>query len=111
MKGRKLETVPCPWCGAGVPVSRRSYLGLGEVGRFLRCRCGAVGMQTLEPEVDRLHVAVEVLGMSRRLWVDEAWGVDKVEWRIVERWNRLQKLEDLVSGPEVWVALLWGRRK
>jgi hypothetical protein len=56
-------------------------------------------------------VAEEVLGVPRRLWADQAWGLENVEWRVVERWNRLQRLEELVSGPEIWVALLWGRRK
>lgn len=111
MADREREVTSCPWCGAVVPVSRRCFLGLGGEGTFLRCRCGAVGLQTLEPGVDRVHVAEAVLGISRNLWADPAWGAENVEWRIVERWSRLQRLEDLVSGPEVWVALVWGRRK
>lgn len=59
----------------------------------------------------RLHMAEAVLGMSRRLWVDHAWGLERVEWQIVAAWRRLHKLEELVSGPEVWVALVWGRKK
>lgn len=69
-----------------------------------------VGPPTLEPEIDRFHVAEEILGVSWRLWADRAWGLEKIEWRIVDRWSRLQKLEELVSGQEIWVALLWGRR-
>ena len=111
MKGREPQMTPCPWCGAAVPVSGQSLLGFGGEGALLRCRCGAVGLQTLEPGVDRLHVAEAVLGVSRNLWADPAWGVDNVEWRIVERWSRLQRLEDLVAGLEVWVALVWGRKK
>jgi hypothetical protein len=56
-------------------------------------------------------VAEEVLGVSRRLWADQAWGLENVEWRVTERWSRLKRLEELVSGQEVWVVLLWGRRK
>ncbi|MEE9521560.1 MAG: hypothetical protein V3W05_02015 [candidate division NC10 bacterium] len=111
MNGAEHERVPCPWCESPVLVSRRSFLGLGEGFPFLRCPCGAAGLQTLEPEVDRFRVAEEVLGVPRRLWADQAWGLENVEWRVVERWNRLQRLEELVSGPEIWVALLWGRRK
>jgi hypothetical protein len=111
MTGGEREVTSCPWCVAAVPVSRRAFPGLGKGGPFLRCECGAVGLQTLEPEVERVHVAEEVLGVSRRLWADQVWGVENVEWRIVERWSRMRKLEKLVSGPEVWVALLWGRRK
>ncbi len=111
MKDSERGATPCPWCGAAVPVSRKSFPGLGEGVSFLRCPCGAVGLQTLEPEVDRFRVAEEVLGVPRRLWADQAWGVENVEWRVIERWNRLQRLEELVSGPEMWVTLLWGRRK
>lgn len=111
MKGGEPQMTACPWCGAAVAVSGQSLLGLGGEGAFLRCRCGAVGMQTIEPEVDRLRVAEEVLETPRRLWADQAWGLENVEWRILEEWSRLQKLEELVSGQGVWVALLWGRRK
>lgn len=110
MNGREPETTACPWCRGAVPVARRSFPGVGE-GAFLRCACGAVGLQALEVGVAKVQLAEEVLGVSRRLWADPAWGVENVEWRIVERWSRLRKLEDLVSGPEVWVALVWGRRK
>lgn len=111
MADRDREVASCPWCGMAVPVSRRAFLGLGEGGPFLRCECGAVGIQTLEPELDRLRVAEEVLETPRRLWADQAWGVENVEWRILEGWSRLEKLEALVSGHGVWVAMLWGRRK
>lgn len=111
MRGGEHETTPCPWCGAAVPVRRRSFPGGGEGGSLLRCPCGAVGMQTFEPAVDRFRVAEEALGTPRRLWADQAWGLDNVEWRIVERWSRLEKLEEAVSGQAIWVALLWGRRR
>lgn len=111
MKGREPEMTVCPWCGAAVPDERRSFPGVGEGATFLRCACGAVGLQTLEVGVGQVLLAEEVLGVSQRLWADPAWGVENVEWRIVERWRRLRKLEDLVSGPEIWVALVWGRRK
>ena len=109
--GGEQGATPCPWCGAAVTVSRQGFPGGGESGSVLRCLCGAVGMQTVEPEVDRFRITEEILGVSRRLWADPAWGLENVEWRIVQRWNRLRRLEELVSGQEVWVALLWGRRK
>lgn len=109
MKGGELEVTLCPWCEASVPVPRRSFPG--EEGSFLRCPCGAIGLPTLEPKADRLTVAEKVLGVSRRLWADLTWGLERVEWRTVECWSRLQKLEELVSGPEVWVTLVWGRRR
>ncbi|MEE8228388.1 MAG: hypothetical protein V3R69_00795 [candidate division NC10 bacterium] len=72
--------------GAGPPCRCLGSLSLDSAKEdpFLRCGCGAIGLATIEPEADRLHVAEEVLGMSRRLWVDQAWGLEKVEWRIVE---------------------------
>lgn len=70
-----------------------------------------MGLPTLDMRADRLTVAEEALGVARRLWAGLAWDLEKVEWRTVERWDRLQQLEKRVSGPEIWVALLWGRRK
>ncbi len=104
------RAAPCPWCGAAVPMSGNSFGWPSEEG-FLRCRCGAVGLPTFEPEADRFHVAGEVLGIPQRLWADQAWGLQRVEWRITERRSRLQKLEQLVSGQEVWLVILWGRRR
>lgn len=111
MRSDEQKVTPCPWCGTSIPVSRQAFPGPGAEGPFLQCRCGAVGVATLEPEMGRLHAAEAVLGMSRRLWANHAWGLEKVEWRVLEGWNRLHKLEELASGPEVWVALVWGRRK
>jgi hypothetical protein len=105
------EVTLCPWCGTAVPVPRQPFPGPGQEGSFLRCPCGAIGLPTLEPKSDRLTVAEKLLGVSRRLWVELAWGLEKVEWRTVECWSRLHKLEELISGPEVWVALVWGRRR
>ncbi|MEE9537708.1 MAG: hypothetical protein V3W10_00030 [candidate division NC10 bacterium] len=62
-------------------------------------------------EIGSLDRAEKLLGVSRRLWAELAWGLEKVEWRTVECWSRLHKLEELISGPEVWVALVWGRRR
>ncbi len=79
---RRVSPVP----GTGPPCRCLGSLSLDSAKEdpFLRCGCGAIGLATIEPEADRLHVAEEVLGMSRRLWVDQAWGLEKVEWRIVE---------------------------
>ena len=103
------EVTLCPWCEAAVPVLHGPFPG--DAGFVIRCGCGAIGLPTLQPQSDRFTVAEKLLGVSRRLWPDMAWGLDRVEWRIVECWDRLRKLEELVSGPEVWVALVWGRRK
>ncbi len=77
MKDSERGATPCPWCGAAVPLSLKSFPWIGEEGAFLRCGCGAIGLATIKPEADRFHVAEEVLGMSRRLWVDQAWGGGK----------------------------------
>lgn len=111
MKEGEREVTPCPWCRTPVAVPRRSFPGLGAEGSFLRCQCGAVGLQALDKQGDRVAVAEQVLGVSRTLWADLPWGLENVEWRTVEQWYRLQRLEELVSGPEIWVALLWGRRR
>lgn len=105
------EVNPCPWCRTPVAVPRHSFPGLGQEGSFLRCQCGAVGLLSLDAQGDRVVVAERVLGVSRTLWADLTWGLENVEWRTVEQWYRLQRLEELVSGPEIWVALLWGRRR
>ena len=60
MKDSERGATPCPWCGAAVPVSRKSFPGVGEEGPFLRCGCGGIGLATIEPEVDRLRVAEEL---------------------------------------------------
>jgi hypothetical protein len=105
------DIVSCPWCGGAIHVSSPLLSRVGTKDAWLRCGCGAVGLPTIEPEADRWRLAEELLGISRRLWADEASGLDRVEWRIIEAWSRLRKLEALVVGREVWVALLWGRRR
>lgn len=111
MSESEREVTSCPWCGAFLPVPRHSFVGPGAEGAFLRCHCGAVGLPTLDMQGGRVALAEQVLGVSRTLWADLAWGLENVEWRTVEQWYRLQKLEELVSGPEIWMALLWGRRR
>lgn len=70
MRSDGQKVTPCPWRGTSIPVSRQAFLGPGAGDPIVRCRCGAVGLATLEPEMGRLHVAEAVLGMSRRLWAN-----------------------------------------
>jgi hypothetical protein len=92
-------------------MSGHPFGSLGKGGPFVRCECGAVGLATCEPAADRFRVAGEVLRIPARLWADPTGGLDRVEWRITERWSRLRQLEELVSGQEIWVVVLWGRRR
>ena len=38
MKESERGATPCPWCGAAVPVSRKSFPGLGEGGPLSKVR-------------------------------------------------------------------------
>ncbi len=66
MNGGEQEGVPCPWCGAAVSVSRKSFPGLGEEGPFLRCGCGGIGLATIEPEAERVMLRVTRSGNDIR---------------------------------------------
>lgn len=98
-------------CGSGISACWQSTRGPGAERAFLRCRRGAVGLPTLEAQLGRLRVAEAVLAMSRRPWVDHGVGLERVEWQIAAAWRHLHKLEELVSGSEVWLTLVWGRKK
>ncbi len=66
MKDSERGATPCPWCGAAVPVSRKSFPGLGEEGPFLRCGCGGIGLATIEPEAERVMLRVTRSGTDIR---------------------------------------------
>src|SRR3989304_3986655 len=87
--GRK--TTPCPWCRRHVPVPRGYRPRHGEEIEFLRCECGAVGVASLQPDMDWPRLAAEVLGAAREEWPHPTWGRERIEQYKQADWDRIQR--------------------